>query len=117
MATKLRWFKDRPFLLWLGTWSLYFEGMHLLWGTKGPNPFFFNFHLMPALWSLLYCVRPSIACVLRVVYGLGIVAGIVLPFRTSLDFDWGRAIGGSCMSALFVDLMVTLAKQQSAKTD
>jgi hypothetical protein len=81
----LRRLQKRPFLLWLLGWSLYFEGMRLLWGTKGPNPVFLGFLLSPPLCTLPLCVRPAYARILRLLYAIGIVAGIVLPVKASLD--------------------------------
>ena len=115
MATKLQWFKDRPFLLWLALWSVYFEGMRLLWGAKGPNLMLLGLHLSPTLFTLLLCVRPAIARTLRVLYGLAVPLSVILPLRTNLDFGWGVALGGGCMSALFIDLMIAFVKQQSQK--
>ncbi|MGC4045826.1 MAG: hypothetical protein QM758_18710 [Armatimonas sp.] len=37
---------------------------------------------------------------MQILYGLGVVAGIVLPGRTSMDSMVGMAIGGGCLGAL-----------------
>lgn len=100
------WLKKRPLLLWGFGWSVFFEVMWLLWGGKLPNLNFLSFYLTPPLWSLLLCVRPAIQRTLIVVYGLGIVAGVMLPLTSGLDFATGRALGGSCLGALLMGLLV-----------
>ena len=104
MATKLKWFKDRPFLLWLGMWSVYFEGMHLLWGAKGPNQRFFVFYLIAPLYTLLLCVRPAIARVLRVAYYVGFIVAFSISMRAFSD--WPGAIGAGLFSAILMDFFV-----------
>ena len=113
MKAKLLWLQDRPFLLWLGMWSVFFEVMSILPRTKSSNSMFSVLYFQPVLWTLLRCVRPMIAKYLRILYGILFLTAV--PISKFSKWEGIVPIGIACFSALGIDLIMNFAKLSVTK--
>jgi hypothetical protein len=105
------WFQKRPFLLWLLVWSTFGEILFLTFNKKPSMPLFPAFHIQPMLLSLLYCVRPKIATILRVFYG--IVMPVAISLSVKYQIEWIMGVGVACFPVLGMDLLLHYAKSKN----